>query len=453
MMAIAAGIMLLYVDYDAEQLSLYAVAIAITTYAVIQAFRFSGLYTFERIVRPASQILRIAGVATAVFLLVLAAAFLLKISESYSRVWAISWLVTSIMAIVTVRFVFASLTRSAARKGLLKRRIAIYGVSQVGRNFVEKLSSSAEPWNECVGVFDDRKSERLDENTARPPDSAAAGTLDELVEAARSQRIDEIFVLTPFKGSNARIDHIMAKLSVLPARINLQVCDGLAKYLRNDVKRQHGISSIRVFDQPIVGWMGLTKRTFDLAVSLLVLLVALPIFLVIAIAVKLDSPGPIFFRQYRYGFNNRLIPVWKFRTMYQDNADKNAEKLTTVNDPRVTRVGRILRKTSLDELPQLFNVINGNMSLVGPRPHATRAKAGGRLYQDVIEGYASRHRVKPGITGWAQVNGWRGETDTDEKIIKRVEHDLHYISCWSIALDIKIILKTMQIIFRDENAY
>jgi lipopolysaccharide/colanic/teichoic acid biosynthesis glycosyltransferase len=169
--------------------------------------------------------------------------------------------------------------------------------------------------------------------------------------------------------------------------------------------------------------------------------------------VKLDSRGPRFFRQKRYGFNNELFDVWKLRTMYVDQQDANAEKLATFDDPRVTRSGRFLRRSSLDELPQLFNVLVGDMSLVGPRPHALKAKAAGELYQDAVGEYAARHKVRPGITGWAQVNGWRGETDTREKILKRVEHDLYYIDNWSLWLDLGILLRTVPALLKQQNAY
>ena len=174
----------------------------------------------------------------------------------------------------------------------------------------------------------------------------------------------------------------------------------------------------------------------------LALLGLAPVMALVALAIKLDSKGPVLFRQKRYGFNNELIEVFKFRSMFVEQADANAAKLVTKDDPRVTRVGRFIRKTSLDELPQLFNVLRGELSLVGPRPHALQAKAADRLYHDVVDGYFARHKVKPGITGWAQINGWRGETDTPEKIQKRVEHDLYYIDNWSVLLDLYILLKT-----------
>jgi exopolysaccharide biosynthesis polyprenyl glycosylphosphotransferase len=189
-------------------------------------------------------------------------------------------------------------------------------------------------------------------------------------------------------------------------------------------------------------------------VGSLMLIALSPVMAAVAIAIKLDSRGPVLFRQKRYGFNNELIEVFKFRSMYVEASDATAAKLVTKDDPRVTRVGRFIRKTSLDELPQLFNVVfKGNLSLVGPRPHATHAKAASQLYDQVVDGYFARHRVKPGITGWAQVNGWRGETDTPQKIQRRVEHDLFYIENWSIFFDLYILARTPFALLKTESAY
>jgi exopolysaccharide biosynthesis polyprenyl glycosylphosphotransferase len=184
------------------------------------------------------------------------------------------------------------------------------------------------------------------------------------------------------------------------------------------------------------------------------LLCALPVMGIIAIAIKLESRGPVLFKQKRYGFNNDLIEVYKFRSMRVDASDASASRLVTKGDPRVTRVGRFIRKTSLDELPQLFNVVfKGNLSLVGPRPHAVNAKAEARRYDEAVDGYFARHRVKPGLTGWAQINGWRGETDTHEKIQQRVEHDLYYIENWSVLLDLYILARTPVALLNTESAY
>jgi lipopolysaccharide/colanic/teichoic acid biosynthesis glycosyltransferase len=191
----------------------------------------------------------------------------------------------------------------------------------------------------------------------------------------------------------------------------------------------------------------------DKAIALCAIIGLAPIMAGVALAVKLESNGPVIFRQKRFGFNNELVEVFKFRSMYTDMSDAQAAKLVTKDDPRVTRVGRIIRKTSLDELPQLFNVLLGTISLVGPRPHATQAKAAGTLYDQVVDGYFARHKVKPGITGWAQINGWRGETDTREKLEQRVKHDLEYIDRWSLGFDLYILAKTPLALLKSENAY
>jgi len=196
------------------------------------------------------------------------------------------------------------------------------------------------------------------------------------------------------------------------------------------------------------------KWLFDRIIGSLMLIAALPLMALVALAIKLDSRGPVFFKQKRYGFNNELIEVFKFRSMRTEDTDANALKLVSKNDPRVTRVGRFIRKTSLDELPQLINVaLKGNLSLVGPRPHAVHAKAANWLYDQVVDGYFARHRVKPGITGWAQVNGWRGETNTSEKIQRRVEHDLYYIENWSVLFDLYILAMTPYALMKTESAY
>ncbi len=206
-----------------------------------------------------------------------------------------------------------------------------------------------------------------------------------------------------------------------------------------------------VFDKPIADWDVIVKSAFDRIVGAICLILLLPVMALVALAVKLNSKGPVLFKQMRYGFNNEKIEIYKFRSMYVDQLDPHAVKQVTT---RVTRVGRFIRKTSLDELPQLFNVVfKGNLSLVGPRPHAIVAYAADHLYDDDVDGYFARHRVKPGLTGWAQVDGWRGETDTPEKIQKRVEHDLYYIENWSILLDIYILALTPFALLKAENAY
>ncbi len=208
-----------------------------------------------------------------------------------------------------------------------------------------------------------------------------------------------------------------------------------------------------LFERPISGLDAWVKMAEDRVLATLALIVFAVPMLLVALAIRLDSPGPIFFRQPREGFNNRPFRVFKFRSMYHNRAQATEITQASRRDPRITRIGAILRKTSLDELPQLFNVLSGEMSLVGPRPHAPSTRAGGRLFSDVLASYAARHKVKPGITGWAQVCGWRGETDTEEKLVKRFEHDLYYIENWSIWLDFYVLMRTVVALVVPTNAF
>jgi Undecaprenyl-phosphate glucose phosphotransferase len=279
------------------------------------------------------------------------------------------------------------------------------------------------------------------------------GTVDDLVEFARHDRIDLVIFAMPITAEQ-RLLQMLRKLWVLPIDIRLAAHTNKLRLRPRSYSYIGSVPVLDVFDKPIADWDVVIKSAFDRFVGALALVFLSPIFLLVAAAVKLDSKGPVFFRQKRYGFNNELIEVFKFRSMYTDKLDHTASKLVTKDDPRVTRVGRFIRKTSIDELPQLFNVVfSGNLSLVGPRPHAVHAKAADRQYDEVVDGYFARHRVRPGITGWAQINGWRGETDTPEKLQHRVEHDLYYIENWSLFFDVYILARTPFALLKAENAY
>jgi len=246
---------------------------------------------------------------------------------------------------------------------------------------------------------------------------------------------------------------LLKKLWVLPLDIKLSAHNNKLRFRPHVYSYIGNVPFIDLADKPIAEWDHIRKWIFDKVMAVIAVITFAPVMAAIAIAVKLDSKGPVLFRQKRQGFNNELIEVLKFRSMHADQADADAAKLVTKGDPRVTRVGRFIRKTSLDELPQFFNVLKGDLSLVGPRPHAMKAKAEERLYSEVVDGYFARHRVKPGVTGWAQIHGWRGETDTEEKIQRRVEHDLYYIYNWSVMLDLYIVLMTPFALLKGENAY
>jgi Undecaprenyl-phosphate glucose phosphotransferase len=299
-----------------------------------------------------------------------------------------------------------------------------------------------------LGVFDDASELRQRDFGGH----RVLGDIDALVDYARRNPIDSVIIALPWSAEQ-RIAAIIERLNVLP--VDVRLCPDMIGFRlrRSGVSHLGDVPMLTVFEKPFADWRLVIKVVEDRLLSALILmLIGLPM-LAIALAIKLDSPGPVFFRQKRYGFNNQLIEVLKFRTMYHTVRDDNAERLTSRNDPRVTRFGAFLRRTSLDELPQFLNVLRGDMSIVGPRPHALAAKAGGLLYQEAVREYAARHRVKPGITGWAQINGWRGETETLEQIKKRVEHDLAYIENWSLLLDLKIIFRTIFTGFTGQRAY
>ena len=405
----------------------------------IAAFRRGGL-----------QLGRVFLAWTTVFVLFAVVAFLGKIGDTYSRVWVTSWYVSGLLVFTAFRLAFARLVRRWIRSGRLERRAVIVGGGEPAEKLIRAIE--AEPDNDIriCGVFDDRRDERSPPIVAGYP---KLGNVAELVDFGRLARIDLLIVALPITAES-RVLEMVRQLWVLPVDIRLSAHTNKLRFRPRTYSFVGTVPFLDVFDKPIAGWDVVSKWLVDRVVGGLILLAAAPVMAAVALAIKMDSKGPILFRQKRYGFNNELIEIYKFRSMYVEKADVNAAKLVTKDDPRVTRVGRFIRKTSIDELPQLFNVVfKGNLSLVGPRPHALQAKAADRLYNDVVDGYFARHRVKPGITGWAQINGWRGETDTADKLQHRVEHDLYYIENWSVPFDLYIIAMTPIRLLKTENAY
>ena len=342
--------------------------------------------------------------------------------------------------------VIARMTHS----GRLDRRTVVVGGGIAGETLLDELSRQKNTDLKICGVFDDRADDRSPDFVAGFP---KLGNVDDLVALARHTRIDLIIFTLPITAEQ-RLLQMLRKLWVLPIDIRLAAHTNKLKFRPRSYSYIGSVPVLDVFDKPIADWDVVLKTIFDRVVGAAALLVLSPVFLATAIAVKLDSPGPVFFRQKRYGFNNEKIEIYKFRSMYSDQLDHQAARQVTRDDSRVTRVGRFIRRTSIDELPQLWNAgSNGNLSRVGPRPHAVHAHAANRQYDDVVDGYFARHRVRPGITGWAQINGWRGETDTPVKIQRRVEHDLAYIENWSLFFDLYILLITPFALIRNDNAY
>ncbi|MGI3900227.1 MAG: undecaprenyl-phosphate glucose phosphotransferase [Janthinobacterium lividum] len=430
----------------------FAYGIAIPSMAALaifafQALRINNVTAFRS---PIYQGFRIAGGWSLVVLAALAVIFFLKLDATFSRVWMMGWYVLGLGALLVERGILSLITAHMTRTGRLDRRTVVVGGGEAGAALLEDLSRQTGTDLRICGVFDDR-------TDARSPDVVAGypklGNVDDLVALARHTRIDLIIFTLPITAEQ-RLLAMLRKLWVLPIDIRLAAHTNKLKFRPRSYSYIGSVPVLDVFDKPIADWDVVMKTIFDRVVGALALIVLSPLLLAVGIAVKLDSKGPVFFKQKRYGFNNESVEVFKFRSMYVDQLDPTASKLVTRGDPRVTRVGRFIRKTSMDELPQLFNVVfKGNLSLVGPRPHAVHATAADRQYDDVVDGYFARHRVKPGITGWAQVNGWRGETDTPVKIQRRVEHDLAYIENWSLFFDLYILLITPFALLKTENAY
>jgi Undecaprenyl-phosphate glucose phosphotransferase len=423
--------------------SLATASIAILTF---QAFK---LYTIPSLRTYAVQLSRLAGAWSLVFGVLMAAVFLAKQSEEFSRVWLASWYLTGLVVLPANRAIAAILIRRWSRQGRLERRAVIVGGGDKAAKLIEALKASTDSDIRICGIFDDRDDARSPPVVAGYP---KLGKVRELVDFARRTRIDLLIVSLPITAET-RVLEMLRTLWVLPVDIRLSAHTEKLRFRPRAYSYIGNVPFLDVFDKPIADWDYVAKTLFDRILGTALLIATLPVMGLVALAIKLDSRGPALFKQNRYGFNNELIGVYKFRSMHADQTDATANRLVTKDDPRVTRVGRFIRKTSLDELPQLFNVVKGELSLVGPRPHAVHAKAQTRLYDQVVDGYFARHRVKPGITGWAQINGWRGETDTEEKIHRRVEHDLYYIENWSVAFDLYILLRTPLALLRHESAY
>jgi len=361
--------------------------------------------------------------------------------------WAAAWFSGALALMGLCRIVLWRRMQHWHRTGRLGEVVAIVGAGAIAQRLLRDFTAAHANLH-VIGVYDDEASHLPAHCMGHP----IRGTVDDLVNDARHLHIDTIIVALPLAADRQLVE-TLNKLCLVPVHVRL--CPDAFGLRLGAVQASHiaGHTFLNVVDRPLSDWRLIGKEIEDRLLGAAILALISPLMVAIALLIKLDSPGPVLFRQKRFGFNNRLIEVLKFRTMYADQADTNAEQLTRRNDPRITRIGSFLRRTSLDELPQFLNVVRGEMSIVGPRPHALAAKAGTLLYQEAIKYYDARHRVKPGITGWAQVNGWRGETDTIEQIKKRVEHDLYYIEHWSILLDLKIIARTILGGFTGHHAF
>lgn len=425
---------------------LYSALVFFALILQLNVFHFAGLYKFSRLTNVGFQIGRSIAAVAVLFLTLLVVLYLAKVSATYSRGWMLLWFALTAGGVATLRLALSPILERWIRQGRIAPRVAIVGSGEPAERLASYMRGFRDAPVAFCGIFDDRAGAR-----ARGATTPPTGTIDELCELARTQEIDQIILATP-QISEERLAEILQKMRSLP--VDVRLCrDTLEFCLPQSSYEYCGIVPLlRLYDKPISDWGMLAKRLEDVLLAGALLLITGPVLLCIAALVKLDSPGPAIFKQQRYGFNNRVITVWKFRTMYADQTDEGGEKQIMKGDPRVTRIGDSLRRWSLDELPQLINVLMGDMSIVGPRPHPLMCGVAGRLFEEVVEEYAARHRVRPGITGWAQVHGWHGAADTDEKIHERVKHDLYYIDNWSILLDLKILFMTAYIVLRRTDA-
>ncbi len=356
------------------------------------------------------------------------------------------WIVASPLSLVVLRLAIRKLQQWLRRRGFNTRRVAIVGVNDLSLQLAQNLGRSPELGFDLTGFYDDRPADRRPEISSGL--APMKGDLDQLVADARSGKVEMVYITFPMRAEE-RIRTVLRQLGDTTASVYIVPDFFVFELLHARWTSINGLPAVSVFENPLYGVDGLAKRAADLVFGTLFTLLAAVPMLLIAIAVKLSSRGPVFFRQKRYGLDGREILVWKFRSM---KCCDNGSTVTqaTKDDVRITAIGKILRKSSLDELPQLFNVLAGSMSLVGPRPHAS---AHNEQYRTLIDGYMLRHKVKPGITGLAQVMGFRGETETLDKMEGRVRYDHKYIREWSLWMDLVILFRTFRVVLGQKGAY
>ncbi|MBN2191288.1 MAG: undecaprenyl-phosphate glucose phosphotransferase [Polyangiaceae bacterium] len=410
------------------------VASSLAVIAFLLVAEVNGLYRSWRGANLRQEALRILMSWGGVVGALLFVAFATKATAEYSRIATTAWVIVTPILLTLLRLILRRLLRELRLRGLNSRTVAIAGSTETGERLARTIVGDPTLGLRIRGVYDDRNRRRSIPEEVAP----VAGTLDQLVEDARSSEIDIVYITLPLRAEH-RITSLVTRLADTTATVYI-----VPEFYAYDLLHARWSTVgdqpvVSIFDTPFSGLGGWLKRLEDLVLGTMILMIVAMPMLLVAIAVKLDSKGPVFFRQRRYGLNGKPIYIWKFRSMTvcEDGADVPQAKQ---GDARVTRLGAFLRRTSIDELPQFFNVIAGDMSIVGPRPHAV---AHNEIYRGKIKGYMLRHKVKPGITGWAQVNGWRGETDTMDKMERRVEHDLYYIHNWRLDWDLKIILLTV----------
>lgn len=433
----AAGVLptLIYDGISDISLNAYMSAVSSCVLLFLLASRTLDVYDVEKSFDWHWSIPRLIAALLITFVLAMLIGVATKTTESYSRVWFFSWVSLSLVLIVSLRaVVLAAVEAKLAKGAYLKQALIITCSSNVFSE--DQLAMETRNRVRAVGTI-------LAHDVAQIPD---------LMVYIQKLKPDIVIFNLPWPQVEEAISkfnalsHHALEVLILP---DASIC--LQRAIR--LRRFGGRALLQIVEPPLAEWDRTIKRIEDIVVASVALFVTMPLLIITAIAIKMESKGPILFKQPRTGLDGELIDVWKFRSMYVDGTDRDARRQTSKDDPRVTRIGRFIRRTSIDELPQFWNVLQGQMSVVGPRPHALKTAAEGKTLEALVDDYGARHRVKPGITGWAQINGARGELCSQAQVKKRVDYDLYYIENWSILFDIKIILMTVVRVFHDPHAY
>ena len=423
---------------------LFAFAVMAASFVLIRSSRRAYRRTLVHLASEEGDAIVDAIVCT---LLASALVWQFGMIDNYSRGVSLLFLTSCIASLAISRPIIRVVLNRLAARGAIEQRIAFYGADPQSLAMIRRLLDSLDlPHLRFVGVADDRpKVDDLEGMTL-------IGGYEELAELARRGEVDQVLISVPNLPPK-RLHDIVDGLSEVSVDVSLIPAEAIELAPDYRVHLLGSLPVLNLWQRPFRDINQFVKRGEDLAIASLALVVLSPVMALTALLIRVTSPGPVLFVQPRVGFNNEVIHVLKFRTMYADQTDVGARATTTRDDPRVTPLGRVLRKLSIDELPQLFNVIRGDMSLVGPRPHALEMKVGDRYYQDAVRGYAGRHRVRPGITGLAQVRGLRGEIRTVDRAKRRVELDKQYIDRWTLWLDIRILMATFRAVLFDRDAY
>jgi putative colanic acid biosysnthesis UDP-glucose lipid carrier transferase len=417
----------------------------VTFLLTIMVFRAGQLYQIWRSANLMRLVRRVFLAWMVIVAILMMLGYASKTSVIYSRKVLLTWMLVVPLALVVLRLQVYWGLRWIRQQGRNSRTVVIAGAGDLGRRLAKNVVET--PWlgMRLLGFFDDRVEGEVPLERQSYP---ILGTLDDMVGYVQENQVVMVYLALPLRAEK-RLKEAVDSLQDTTASVYYVPDIFTFSLLSANLTDLRGIPLIALWETPFFGVNGWVKRAEDLVLASLILILVSPLLVLIALGVKLTSPGPVIFRQRRYGLDGSEIKVFKFRTM---RVCEDGQRIvqTVKDDSRVTAFGGFLRRTSLDELPQFFNVLNGSMSIVGPRPHAV---AHNEYYRRLIPGYMLRHKVRPGLTGWAQINGWRGETETLEKMEKRVEYDLEYLRRWSLWFDLKIIILTILRGFKDSHAY